>query len=216
MRQRSKMRRHRARGSLPNWDFPGWEIGRFVLGLWRNPRQALVLLEITLLLRSGILLVFGTPTGLAWLFWLFVCYRMNRGGMTLHFQRDYGDAFTRQFWPDTAPHRAVLSTAVPFLTVAVTSYALWLILPLGVAWTPFHALFLLALIVAWHLSETTELIRKVAMGSITGGREARTMVLGIMLFLAIPGHQPGLAIWVPAILIVVAGSRYRHQFRAVL
>lgn len=214
MRQRSRMRRHKARGSLPNWDFPKWEIGRFGVGLWRNPRHALVLLETALLLRSGILLVFETPTGLAWLFWLFVCFRMNRGGMTLHFQRDYGDAFTRQFWPDTAPHRALLSTIVPFLTVTVIAYAAWLILPLGVSWTPFHVLFLLALIVAWHLSETTELIRKVAMGSVTGGREARTLVLGIMLFLAIPGHQPGFAIWVPAILIIMAGSRYRQQFRS--
>ena len=215
MRQRSKMRSRRARSSLPNWDFPEWEIGRFVLGLWRNPRQALVLLEIALLLRSGILLVFGTPTGLAWIFWLFICYRMNRGGMTLHFQRDYGDAFIRQFWPDTAPHRAVFSTMVPFFAVTVMAYGAWLILPLGVAWTAFHALFLLALIVAWHLSETTELVRKVAMGSVTGGREARTLVLGIMLFLAIPGHQPGFALWVPAILIIMAGSRYRQQLQVV-
>ncbi len=213
MRQRARMRRRRARGSLPNWPFPQWELGRFLLGIWRTPGQGLVLVEIALLLRSGILLVFGVHGGLAWLLWLFFCYRMNRGGMTLYFQRDYGDAFMRQFWPDTAASRVISSTIVPFLVVTILSYLVWVVLPLGVALTPFHALFLFGLIITWHLAESSELVRKVAIGSVTGGREARTLALGILLFLAIPGHRPEVALWVPAILILIAAIRYRSQTR---
>ena len=207
MRLAARLRCRKSLGRLPEWPFPQWEVGRFFIGLVRSPRQLLALIETALLLRSGLFLVFGPPIGLSWLFWLFICYRFQRGGMTLHFQRDFGDAFIRQFWPDTTTQRLLRSTALPLALVTTFSYLFWLVIPLGVSISVFHAIFLLGLIATWHLAESIELARNVTSGGTMRSREVRTMALGIVLFTAIALHHPRLALLIPVALSGVAATK---------
>lgn len=204
MVQAARLRGRRARGTLPTWRPPYAECGRLYVVLLRSPGQALALVEIALLIRSALLLIFSSHTGIVWLFWLVACYRFQRGSTTFLWQRDSNNAFIRQFWPDTLLERMLWSSILPLAIVSGLSLLLWWLLPLGVPLTVKPALTLLALVVAWHFAESFELMRKLPAGSgAVGTREARTMAMGLFLFTAIVLHRLVMAWAIAAILVFI-------------
>ncbi|PSR34597.1 MAG: hypothetical protein C7B46_03935 [Sulfobacillus benefaciens] len=213
MVQASRLRGRRARGNMPTWHPPFAECGRLYVVLLRSPGQAFALLEIALLIRSALLLIFSSHTGIVWLFWLVACYRFQRGSTTFLWQRNANNAFIRQFWPDTLLERMLRSSVLPLSIVTGLSVLLWWLLPLGVPLSVKPALTLLALVIAWHFAETFELMRKLPNGSgAVGTREARTIGMGMFLFAAIVLHKLVMAWALTAILVFIVFRQGVSEF----
>lgn len=209
IRRRDRMQRMKARGRLPDWRPPLWEAGRFFWSHVRMPDQALRLIGTGLLFRSALLMAFRPGASLAVLFWLFVRYRVRNPAMSALFHRDWADLFIRQFWRDRAVARFVSATVLPVIVVWLVAVGSFLALPLDAAVTWPHLLFLLGLVLTWHLADGVAMLRNLDRnGTLLGGHEWAVAATGVMLAWASLLHRPWWSLSVPGVLLALLALRW--------
>lgn len=215
LREKASLSRHRARGHLPSVRSRLWETGRWAWGAIRLPSQILMLVELSLMFRSGLLLAFSTKLSLIWLLWLVVAYRFRRGSLNRWFRADLSEPFARQFWSDPWPRRLLAASAPPWIAVTLLAGLEWLALPLGNGVTLGHALFLVGLAVAWSLGEAAMVVRQLDRdGQSDDGHVGAVIAGGLMVILGAGLHHPGTAMLVPVALLLWYFYRWSSDHEA--
>ncbi len=198
IRNQRRITRSRILGRLPLWFSPWSDTGRVVITAIRSPRYAWNLLELTLLFRFGLLLLSPGADRWAWLFWLFIAYRFRQGHMAFVLAQDVSNPFLNQFWPANMVKRFVQSTWLPFALVFVTSFVLWLSLPLTVSVTLPHIVFFISLILSWVLGEGLIIIRNSRDTQFLNHYHlAAVAASGLVMMIAVAMHHPLWSLLVP-------------------